>query len=78
MDRHSLEASGADTAQRTSTCLDGVELVAMRSAHCFPRHAHDEYGIGLIADLPDAAQRRQETLPIDVEEPLMTHYQRTR
>lgn len=62
MDRHSLEASGADTAQRTSTCLDGVELVAMRSAHCFPRHAHDEYGIGLIADLPDAGRKHSRSM----------------
>lgn len=36
-------------AQHTST-LVGVEAMTLASAHHFPRHAHDQLGIGLVID----------------------------
>ncbi|WP_284319464.1 AraC family transcriptional regulator [Dyella acidisoli] len=30
------------------SCLSGVEALSSRSEHAFPRHAHDQYGIGVI------------------------------
>lgn len=45
-----LPAQFRSTAGRRQTCLAGAELVAMRSTRRFPRHAHDEYGIGLMLE----------------------------
>jgi AraC-like DNA-binding protein len=30
------------------SCLPGVEALSLLSEHVFPRHAHDQYGIGVI------------------------------
>ncbi len=31
-----------------STGVEGLQAVSGRSAHCFPRHTHDDFGIGLV------------------------------
>jgi AraC-like DNA-binding protein len=30
------------------TGVEGLQAVSGRSAHCFPRHTHDDFGIGLV------------------------------
>lgn len=30
------------------TGVDGLQAVSGKSAHCFPRHTHDDFGIGLV------------------------------
>jgi AraC-like DNA-binding protein len=31
-----------------ATGVEGLQAVSGRSAHCFPRHTHDDFGIGLV------------------------------
>ncbi len=33
-----------------ATGVEGLQAVSGRSAHCFPRHTHDDFGIGLVVD----------------------------
>lgn len=30
------------------SCLPGVEVVSLVSARTFPRHAHDQFGLGVV------------------------------
>ncbi|MET3611979.1 AraC-like DNA-binding protein [Rhizobium aquaticum] len=31
-----------------ATGVEGLQAVSGRSAHCFPRHTHDDFGVGLV------------------------------
>jgi len=48
------ERKGLTLAKKTHhvvphrSCLPGVEALSLLSEHVFPRHAHDQYGIGVI------------------------------
>ena len=38
------------TANVAPSVLDGIELIWVTSDHAFPRHAHDQFGIGWMVD----------------------------
>jgi AraC-like DNA-binding protein len=48
LSRHDASKDGAECVRYRALPLTGVESMSARTARSFPRHTHDEFGIGLV------------------------------
>ena len=50
-------------AELHRSCVGGIEAIALTSNRHFPRHAHDQFGIGVLHFTAQRVNRRYELTP---------------